>query len=73
MKIFKDIPLTKFKFWGPAIENVKMFSTEELEILDAFFSGEYPEGIEATEVNDWFWLYIDDLLEILGREDEIEV
>ena len=67
MKIYEEKPLYTFEFWSGAKENADKLSLEELEILDDYFSEFYPEGVSATEVNDWFWFYFDDILDILGE------
>lgn len=56
-----------FEFWAGAKDNAEKLTLEEMYILDDYFSEQYPEGVSETEVNDWFWFYFDDILDILGK------
>lgn len=67
MKTYKEEPLYMFEFWAGAKDNAEKLTLEEMYILDDYFSEQYPEGVSETEVNDWFWFYFDDILDILGK------
>ena len=67
MKIISYRHLRDFEWWGPAKENITKLTLEELDYLDDYFDECYPEGVSETEVNDWFWFYFDDILDILGK------
>lgn len=73
MKVFEEINLTQFEFWGGARCRAEQLSYEELEQLDFIFEDMYPEGCSATLINDIFWFEFDSVCDWLGLElDENE-
>lgn len=55
MKVYEEISLQDFEFWGGAISKVEEFTGEELEQIQAILEEEYPQGMDATQLNDLFW------------------
>lgn len=55
MKVYEEISLQDFEFWGGAVSNVKEFTEEELEQIQDILEMEYPQGMDETQLNDLFW------------------
>lgn len=72
MKIFKEESLRYFDFWSGAKENAKELSGEQLDNLESILEDAYPDGIDATTLNDMMWFEFDTIKEWLGIEDENE-
>lgn len=72
MKIFKEESLRYFDFWSGAKENAKELSGEQLDNLETILEDAYPDGIDATTLNDMMWFEFDTIKEWLGIEDENE-
>ena len=70
MKIFKEESLRYFDFWSGAKENAKELSGEQLDNLETILEDAYPDGIDATDLNDMMWFEFDTIKEWLGIEDE---
>ena len=66
MKIYSEISLPDFNFWGGARPNASLLAYEELEIIEACLEDIYPEGIDETLVNDIMWFDTDFIAECLG-------
>ena len=65
IKIFTEISLKDFEFWGPAVQNAEMLTDEEFDELEGMFPGSYDE----TTINDYFAHYTDDIAWYLGFEN----
>ena len=72
MKIFSDNSLREFIFWCGAEENAKELSGEQLDNLETILEDAYPDGIDATTLNDLMWFEFDTIKEWLGIEDDDE-
>lgn len=72
MKIFKEESLRYFDFWSGAKENAKELSGEQLDNLETILEDAYPDGIDATALNDMMWFEFDTIKEWLGIEDDDE-
>ena len=70
MKIFKEESLRYFDFWGGACENADELSMDELDNLESILEDAYPDGIDATTLNDMMWFDFDTIKEWLGIEDD---
>lgn len=66
MKVYKEISLQDFEFWSGAILNVKEFTEKELEQIQAILEMKYPQGMDATQLNDLFWFDSETLKSWLG-------
>ena len=74
MKIYTDESLRNFEFWSQGYENAKELYYDELDTIEEILEDAYPDGMDATELNDLFWHDFDTVLEWLGKEyfgDEI--
>lgn len=70
MKIFSEQSLRYFDFWSGARENANSLSGEQLDQLENILEDDYPDGIDATTLNDLMWFEFDAIKEWLGIEDE---
>lgn len=69
MKIYKDESLTGFEFWSGAKDTVKYLTEDELETIENILEEQHPDGMDETELNDFFWFEDDTIAEWLGYED----
>lgn len=72
MKISKEESLRYFDFWSGAKENAKELSGEQLDNLETILEDAYPDGIDATTLNDLMWFDFDTIKDWLGIEDDEE-
>lgn len=70
MKIYEEKSIKDFEFWAGAREFADHLSDDEWDILEAYLSETYPEGIANTDLNDLFWFDNEILLEILNVSEE---
>lgn len=68
MRIYSDTSLRNFEFWSQAYDNATKLSYEDLDTVESILEDSYPDGIDATELNDLFWHDFDTVLEWLGKE-----
>ena len=68
--IFDDFYLPDFNFWGGAKENASELTRDQLETLQFILSDIYPDGVDATTLNDLMWFEFDTIKEWLGIEDD---
>lgn len=69
MKIYKDYYLHQFKFWSEAKVNVKYLTEDDFTAIELELEEMYPDGIEETELNDFFRFDMDEVSKILGYDD----
>ena len=73
MKITMELSLENFEAWAGAVDTKKKIieagKTEEFETL---IDELYPDGIDATTLNDLLWFDVDWLYENLGMMEEEE-
>ncbi len=72
MKIFAEKSLNNFEFWGGAADNAASLSNSQLATLECILEDLYPDGIDASGLNDLMWFDFDSVKEWLGIEDEEE-
>ena len=48
----------------------EMLEEKEFDIIEELLEELYPDGMEETEVNDFFWFDGDTIAQALGYEDE---
>ena len=73
MKVYTETSLTNFEFWSGAKDTVKYLTDEELETIETMLEDIYPDGIDETELNDFFWFEDDTIAEWLGFNDFEEI
>lgn len=69
MKIYKEVPINEFKFWGGAGDNVKHLFYSEIVTIESILEELYPDGMTETQLNDIFWFKRDRIAEWLGYPD----
>ena len=70
MKVTEELSLSNFDFWGGAKERAQMLTIDELNEIESQLEDLYPDGIDATQINDIFWFDFDWIVQMLGYEDE---
>ena len=70
MKITQDTSLQNFEFWGGAEDLAKSLSGSELDRVEQILEEQYPEGMDATDLNDFFAYEGDTVAEWLGYKSE---
>ena len=75
MKIWKEMPLTRFEFSAGAKDRVRYLTEDELHRIEQILEDLSPTGLSDTEINDLFWFEEDLIAEWLGYEtfEEIEM
>ena len=66
MKIYTEKSLRDFEFWSGAKDTVKYLTPEELDQIESILEECYPDGIDETAINDFFWFDEDTIAEWLG-------
>lgn len=69
MKIYKEVNANDFEFWSGARDTVKYLTDDEVEQIFDELEILYPEGMDETEVNDFFWFDDDTIADWLGWPD----
>lgn len=65
MKIYREISLSDFEFWGGALGITKYLTEDDFnQIEDALYSS--LQSYSATDINDLFWFEPDYIAQILG-------
>ena len=72
MKVYSEINLRDFEFWSGAKSNAETLTSEQLDIVESILEDAYPDGMNETEINDFFWFEFDTIREWLGIKDEEE-
>ena len=68
MRVYDDISLRSFEFWGQAASNAEDLSYEELDQIEAILEADEPEeGYSSTYINDIFAYDFDEVLRWLGK------
>lgn len=73
MKIYTETNLNNFEFWSGAVDRVKYLTDNELEQIENIFEELYPDGVDETTINDFFWFEEDTIAEWLGYNDFEEI
>ena len=73
MTITSEKSLREFDFWGGAPQTVKYLTDEELDTIEAILEDCYPEGMDETAINDFFWFEDDTIAEWLGYANFEEI
>ena len=73
MRIYREIPLTKFEFWAGGKDTVEELTDSELEQIQQILEHIYPEGLSEGKLNDIFWFERDLIAEWLGYKNFDEI
>jgi hypothetical protein len=66
MKIYSETSLSSFEFWSGAADTAKYLTDEEFDTIESMLEDSYPDGMDETELNDFFWFEEDTIAEWLG-------
>ena len=69
MKIYKEVYASDFEFWSGAKQTVEYLTDDEVEQIFDELESLYPEGMDETSVNDFFWFDDDTIADWLGWPD----
>ena len=72
MKVYSEINLRDFEFWSGAKLNAETLTSEQLDMVESILEDAYPDGMDETQINDFFWFDFDTIREWLGIEKEEE-
>ena len=73
MKISMEMSLVNFNAWSGAVDTKeKIIEANMTEEFEALIDELYPDGIDATTLNDILWFDADWILEALGIEIDVE-
>lgn len=73
MKVYKEVNACDFDFWSGAKDTVKYLTDEEVNMIFEMLEELYPEGMDETQVNDFFWFEDDTIAEWLGYRSFEEI
>jgi hypothetical protein len=68
MIIKTETNLRDFEFWSGAKDNAKLFTLDELEMIQETLEEVYPEGLDDVQLNDMFWFEPEILAEWVGSD-----
>ena len=71
MKVYSEISLTRFEFWGGAKDRAKILTYEELEQIGNVLEDIYDE-IKDILINNLFWFDVESVAEMLGYKYDVE-
>lgn len=66
MKFYGEISLRNFNFWSGGKDTAEALSLEEIDTVGSMLEDAYPDGMEETDINDFFWFERDTIAEWLG-------
>ena len=69
MKVYSEKSLRNFEFWSGAKSNAEELTLEQIDMVESILEELYPDGMEETQINDFFWFDFDTIREWLGIED----
>ena len=73
MKITTELSLESFEAWAGAVTTKKeIIRAGKADEFDGLIEELYPDGIDATELNDLLWFEVDWIYENLGMIEETE-
>ena len=73
MRVYQEISFEDFDAWSGAVDTKeKIIDAEKAEEFEALVEELFPNGIDATELNDFLWFDDDYILESLGITEEDE-
>ena len=73
MIITKEIALRNFGFWGGAADVAKYLTDDEFDIIEEEINVLFPDGLDETKINDFFWFEKDFIAELLGYNNFDEI
>ena len=72
MKIYTEDYLENFEFWSGAADRANKLTSDEFSQIESILEELYPDGIDATDLNDFFWFDFETIANWIGTtEDEV--
>ena len=72
MKVTTEQSLSNFNFWSGAKDNAAELTDSQLDQVESILEYIYPDGMDETAINDFFWFDFETVKEWLGIEEEEE-
>lgn len=69
LKVYKEIDLCDFEFWGGAKDVAEYLEDDDFDIIENYLVDSGDEYITETEINDFVWFEDDYIAELLGYDD----
>lgn len=70
MKVYREVWSARdFEFWSGAKDTVEYLDDDEIMTIFEMLEDCYPDGMDETELNDFFWFEDDTIAEWLGWSD----
>ena len=69
MKIYNETSLSEFEFWSGGRERAEVLTSNQLDEIECILEDLYPDGLDATTINDLFWFEEDNIAQWLGFTD----
>ena len=63
MKIYSEVGLRHFEFWSGAVCNAEQLTDRQFDCIESILEDMYPEGVDATFINDLFWFDFETVVE----------
>lgn len=73
MKIYSETSIPDFEFWSGAADTRKYLTNEEMDQIESMLEEAYPDGMDETQLNDFFWFEDDTIAEWLGYSSFEEI
>lgn len=73
MKIYTEKSLNDFDFWSGAKDTVKYLTEDEINQIENMLEECFPDGMNETDINDFFWFENDTIAEWLGYSSFEEI
>ena len=70
MIISKNTALSNFEFWGSAEDDAAKLTISQLDSIEDALIQLYPEGIDATSLNDLFRFEFDWVIGLFGLSED---
>ena len=72
MKVTTEQSLSNFEFWSGAKSNAEELTKSQLDTVECILEDIYPDGMDETAINDFFWFEFETVKEWLGIEEELQ-
>lgn len=68
LKVYNEIDLCDFEFWGGAVDVAKYLDYDDFETIENYMLECFDEYVTETEINDFVWFEDDYIAEMLGYD-----
>ena len=70
MTIINENHLKDFSFWSGAVQRAVKLTDDEFDRIENILVELYPDGMSATDINDFFWFDFETIAEWIGTTEE---